>query len=112
MLIVDNYTISFYTYDMNFIKKVTGNPEVEEKTYTVYIRFYFQNQYTREGLLYRAEVLIQDYDKPIKRIEKYCVLLMEDVGMLYVKNKEYVFNYIIPIRPNDLEAEDIDIKVS
>jgi len=111
MLIVDNYEVSFYTRDMKFIKKLMERSKFDEKTYDVDIKFYFQNQYTREGLLYRAEVLIQDYDKPIKRIEKYCVLLMEDVGMLYVKNKEYVFNNIIIIRPNDLKAEDIDIRI-
>ena len=111
MLIVNNYSISFYTYDMDFIKKVTEQTEIDDKTYTVYIRFYFQNQYTREGLLYRAEVIIQDYDKSIKRIEKYCVLLMDEVGRLNIKDKEYVFDYIIPIRPNDLEADDLSINV-
>lgn len=111
MLIVNNYSISFYTYDMDFIKKLMEQSEVEDKTYTVYIRFYFQNQYTREGLLYRAEVIVQDYDKPIKRIEKYCVLDMDDVARLTIKDKEYVFNYIISIRPNDLEAEDLSIRI-
>jgi hypothetical protein len=95
---------------MDFIKEVTENYKVEDKTYTVYIRFYFQNHYTRDGLLYRVEVLIQDYDRPIKRIDKYCVLNMEDVGHLCMKDKEYVFNNIILLHPNDLEAEAINIR--
>ena len=109
MLIVNNFCISFYTHDMDFIKKVIERSKIDDKTYDVYIRFYFQNQYTREGLLYRAEVLVQDYDRPIKLIEKYCVLDMDDVARLGIKDKEHIFNNIIPIRPNDLEAEDIKI---
>ena len=111
MLIVNNYHISFYTLDVEFIKKVIERTEVDDKTYIVYIRFYFQNHYTSDGLLYYAEIAIQDYDRPIKQIEKYCVLNMDDVAHLSIKDKQYVFNNIILTRPNDLKAEDINIRI-
>ena len=111
MLIINNFEISFDTHDLNFIKKRTELFKVDDKTYTVYARFYFQNQYTMDGLLYHIEILIQDYDRPIKRIEKYCVMNMNDIVQLDIKNKEYVFNNIIVLYPNDLKAEDINIKV-
>jgi hypothetical protein len=96
---------------MKFIKKVTERSKVDDKTYGVDIRFYFQSHYTEAGLLYHVEVVILDYDRPIRRIEKYCVLTLDDVGQLNIKNKEYVFNNIISIHPNDLKAEDINIRI-
>lgn len=85
--------------------------KVDDKTYSVDIWFKFQNHYTHDGLLYYVEIIIFDYDRPIKRIEKYCVMSMDEVCHLYIKDKEYVFNNIIIIRPNDLKAEDISIKI-
>ena len=111
MLIVNNFEVSFDTHDLNFIKKRTERTKVDDKTYTVYIRLYFQNHYTSCGLLYHAEIIIQDYDRPIRRIEKYCVMNMDDVGQLNIKNKEYVFNNILVLYPNDLKAEDINIRI-
>lgn len=111
MLIVDNYDVSFDTRNMKFIKKLTEQSKVDEKTYTVDIFFNFQNHYTSDGLLYLAETIVFDYDRPIKKIQKYCVLTMDDVGQLNIKNKEYVFNQIIIIRPNDLKAEDLNIRI-
>lgn len=111
MLIVDNYDVSFDTHDVKFISKMMYQFEVDDKTYTVDISFKFQNHYTSDGLLYYVEIATFDYDRPIRRIEKYCVLNMDDVAHLNIKDKEYVFNNIIPIRPNDLKAEDINIRI-
>lgn len=110
MLIVNNYNLLFDTHDIKFINKMMNQCEIDDKTYTVDINFKFQNHYTREGLLYYVEIVVFDYDRPIRRIEKYCVLTMDDVGQLNMRNKEYVFNDIIFIHPNDLKAEDISIR--
>ena len=85
--------------------------KVDDKTYTVDISFKFQNHYTSDGLLYYVETVIFDYNRPIRQIKKYCVLTMDDVGQLNMKNKEYVFDDIVITRPNDLKAEDLNIRV-